>query len=265
MSIEILDVIALSPLQRGLYSVSAMSPGVDPYLVTFTVRIENLTELSGLRIAFDELLQRYPHLAGAVLTEGLPHPVLVVTSAGRIAWHEIDLRGSADPEAEAEKIYWAEGRRRLDLDNGPLFRVTAARLGDTTYQLICTAHHIVVDGWSIPLLFSDLIALHRGEGAALPPAPPLRDHAAWIAQKDTEASVRAWTTALADLAPMPMVGPPAPAEPDLAVLGEARFGVEETEFVTAWARANGLTLNTVLEVAWARILSGLTGRDDVVF
>ncbi|WP_280213540.1 non-ribosomal peptide synthetase [Nocardia cyriacigeorgica] len=265
MSIEILDVIALSPLQRGLYSVSAMSPGVDPYLVTFTVRIENLTELSGLRTAFDELLQRYPHLAGAVLTEGLPHPVLVVTSAGRIAWHEIDLRGSADPEAEAEKIYWAEGRRRLDLDNGPLFRVTAARLADTTYQLICTAHHIVVDGWSIPLLFSDLIALHRGEGATLPPAPPLRDHAAWIAQKDTEASVRAWTTALADLAPMPMVGPPAPAEPDLAVLGEARFSVEETEFVTAWARANGLTLNTVLEVAWARILSGLTGRDDVVF
>ncbi|MBF6083700.1 AMP-binding protein [Nocardia cyriacigeorgica] len=265
MSIEILDVIALSPLQRGLYSVSAMGSGVDPYLVTFTVRIENLTDLGGLRTAFDELLQRYPHLAGAVLTEGLPHPVLVVTSAGRIAWHEIDLRGTADPDAEAEKIYWAEGRRRLDLDNGPLFRVTAARLDTTTYQLICTAHHIVVDGWSIPLLFSDLIALHRGEGAALPPAPPLRDHAAWIAQKDTEASIKAWTTALADLAPMPMVGPPAPAEPDLAVLGEARFSVEETEFVTGWARANGLTLNTVLELAWARILSGLTGRDDVVF
>ncbi|WP_327112514.1 AMP-binding protein [Nocardia sp. NBC_01730] len=263
MSTEILDVVALSPLQRGLYSVSTMSHGVDPYLVTFVVRIENLAEVSTLRTAFDHLLDRYPQLGGAVLADGLPHPVLVMTSAGRIAWHEVDLRRADDPDAAAGQLYREEGRRRIDLDSGPLFRVTVARVGEHAYEMICTAHHIIIDGWSIPLLFADLIALHRGEGATLPSAPPLREHAAWLASRDTTASIRAWTAALADLTPMPMIAAPAPA--DIPALGEARLGRGETELVTNWARGRGLTINTVLQMAWARVLSGLTGRDDVVF
>lgn len=263
--VEILDVVALSPLQRGLYSVSSMAQGIDPYLVTFAVRVENLADTAALRAAFDGVLRRYPHLGAAVLAEDVPHPVLVITSEGRIGWREVDLRSARDPEAAARDLYWQEVRRRLDLDRGPLFRVVAARVGERDYEVVCTAHHIVVDGWSIPLLFSDLIALHRGEGAALPPAPPLREHAAWLASRDTAASARAWAAALDGLAPMPMLGPPAPADLDLPVVGEARLDPAGTDRLVGWARANGLTLNTVLQMAWARILSGLTGRDDVVF
>ncbi|MEV6069868.1 AMP-binding protein [Nocardia sp. NPDC052001] len=263
MSVRILDVVALSPLQRGLYSVSVASGAVDPYLVTFAVRVEGLTELSTLRAAFDQLLDRYPHLGGAVLTDGLPHPVLVTTDAGRIGWRELDLRAAADPEAAAHQLYWDEGRRRIDLDAGPLFRVVAARVGEHDYEFVCTAHHIIIDGWSIPLLFADLIALHSGMGASLPPAPPLREHAAWLASRDTAASIEVWQRALSDLAPMSMLAAPAPA--DIPVLGEARFTREDTDRVSAWARSKGLTLNTVLQMAWARVLSGLTGRDDVVF
>ncbi|WP_231983010.1 AMP-binding protein [Nocardia sp. 852002-20019_SCH5090214] len=263
--VEILDVVALSPLQRGLYSVSSMAQGIDPYLVTFAVRVENLADPAALRAAFDGVLRRYPHLGAAVLAEDVPHPVLVITSEGRIGWREVDLRSARDPEAAARDLYWQEARRRLDLDRGPLFRVVAARVGARDYEVVCTAHHIVVDGWSIPLLFSDLIALHRGEGAALPPAPPLREHAAWLASRDTAASARAWAAALDGLAPMPMLGPPAPADLDLPVVGEARLNPAGTDRLVGWARANGLTLNTVLQMAWARILSGLTGRDDVVF
>ncbi|MFG3519238.1 AMP-binding protein [Nocardia nova] len=263
--VEILDVVALSPLQRGLYSVSSMAQGIDPYLVTFAVRVENLADPAALRAAFDGVLRRYPHLGAAVLAEDVPHPVLVITSEGRIGWREVDLRSARDPEAAARDLYWQEARRRLDLDRGPLLRVVAARVGERDYEVVCTAHHIVVDGWSIPLLFSDLIALHRGEGAALPPAPPLREHAAWLASRDTAASARAWAAALDGLAPMPMLGPPAPADLDLPVVGEARLDLAGTDRLAGWARANGLTLNTVLQMAWARILSGLTSRDDVVF
>ncbi|MEV0356879.1 AMP-binding protein [Nocardia sp. NPDC050697] len=260
---SILDVVALSPLQRGLYSVSATSGPVDPYLVTFAVRVEGLADLGSLRKAFDQVLERYPHLGGAVVTDGLPHPVLVITSTGRIGWRELDLRAEPDPAAAVGQLYLDEGRTRIDLDAGPLFRVVAARVGEQEYELVCTAHHIVVDGWSIPLIFADLLALHRGEGAGLPPAPPLREHAAWLAARDTEESGRAWADALAGLAPMPLIAGPAPA--DIPVLGEARLTPERTAAVTGWARAHGLTLNTVLQLAWARVLSALTGRDDVVF
>ncbi|WP_225729944.1 MULTISPECIES: AMP-binding protein [unclassified Nocardia] len=261
MSVELLDVIALSPLQRGLYTVSTTTRGIDPYLVTFSVRVENLTDPAGLRRAFDQLLQRYPQLGAHVVSDGLPHPVLVITSAGRIDWRETDLRQTDDPVAAARNAYAGEGRRRLDLDKGPLFRVTLARVAELDYELICTAHHLVLDGWSIPIMFADLIALHQGK--TLPAPPPLRDHAAWLAAKDTDESRRVWGAALAGLEPMPMLVPP--ADPDLPVVGEARFGTAETAQVTAWARARGLTMNTLLQLSWARILSGLVGRDEVVF
>ncbi|KAA0021549.1 AMP-binding protein [Antrihabitans cavernicola] len=264
MSVEILDVVALSPLQRGLYSVSTLTGDVDPYLVTFSVRIDGLADPAPLRQAFDAVLQRYPHLGGAVVSDGMPHPVLVVTADGRIDWNDVDLRDAADPDSAAVQLYWDAGRTRIDLDNGPLFRVTAARVGDQCYELICSAHHIVVDGWSIPLLFTDLIALYSGV-TDLPPAPPLREHAAWLASRDTAASISVWTDALADLIPMPMIGPPSPADLDLPVIGEARFDRTATESIAGWARTRGLTMNTVLQLAWARTLSGLTGRDDVVF
>ncbi|WP_280267710.1 non-ribosomal peptide synthetase, partial [Nocardia wallacei] len=263
MSDGILDVVALSPLQRGLYSVSRISDGIDPYLVTFAVRVDELSDLSTLRAAFDAVLERYPHLAGAVVADDLPHPVLVVPASGRIGWDEVDLRDAEDPEQAAWDIYWNSGRYRLDLDNGPLFRVTAARVAEHAYELICTAHHLVIDGWSIPLVFQDLIAIHRGQGDTLSRPPALRDYAAWLATRDAPAALAAWTADLSGLEPMPMVAPP--AEPDLPVVGEARMDRAETERVAAWARGRGLTMNTVLEMAWARILSSLTGRDDVVF
>ncbi|MBO0853949.1 MAG: AMP-binding protein, partial [Nocardia sp.] len=118
---------------------------------------------------------------------------------------------------------------------------------------------------SIPLLLADLIALHSGAGATLEPAPPLREHAAWLATRDAEASGRAWAQALDGLTPMPMIGPPAPSDVDMPTVGEARLDAAATDALIAWARSKGLTLNTVLQLAWGRILSGLTGRDDVVF
>ncbi|MBO0856713.1 MAG: hypothetical protein J2P18_23435, partial [Nocardia sp.] len=135
MTMEILDVVALSPLQRGLYSVSTLSGEVDPYLVTFAMRVENLPDIDALHEAFDRLLDRYPHLGGAVSAEDVPHPVLVITSEGQLGWREIDLRDAVDPEHAATDLYWSEARTRIDLDHGPLMRVVAARVGDKDYEL----------------------------------------------------------------------------------------------------------------------------------
>ncbi|SNT49281.1 AMP-binding protein [Rhodococcoides kyotonense] len=265
MTSDFADIVALSPLQRSIYFVSTSTSGVDPYNVTFSVRIEGIESLDSVHSAVDQLVARYPHLAGQILADGLPHPVLVVPSDPRIDWEEIDYRSDPDPASRTRDLYFAEGARRFDLAAGPLARVAAARVDERDFELIFAIHHVVVDGWSVPVLFSDLVALLHGAGASLPDPPLIREHAAWIASRDDNEAVRAWTSEFAGLESMPAVAPPAPADAALPVTGEARLGDARSAAVHSWTRRHGLTINTVFQLAWARVLSSLVSRDDVVF
>lgn len=269
MALTLLDAVALSPLQRGLFALSMTAGSWDPYLVRFAMRFDGIDDLDRLRRSWLAVGERHPQLAGNIRSEGLPHPVLLMTAEARIAWRDVDLRGESDPEAAAMRIYHDEGHRRIDLERGPLTRIVAARVGESSYELVCTAHHIVVDGWSIPIMVSDLMELYRADGSSdaadLAAPTPIRQHAAWIAAQDTAASTAAWAAALDGVGDLPMVGPATASTSGAPTIGEAWLTREQTESVARWAREHGLTFNTVAQLAWARILSSLTGRDDVVF
>jgi mycobactin peptide synthetase MbtF len=259
------DIVALTPTQRGMCAASFAAEGPDPYTVTFSLRLSGTNDAEPLRLAVAALLARYPHLGARVHTAGLPHPVLLIPAAPQENWEEIDLRSAGDPEAAADQLYLDEGLRRLDLAAGPLIRVVCARVAETEHHIIFTAHHIVIDGASVPILFGDLAALLAGGGALLPAAPPIREHAAWLAAQPAGAATEAWREALRGIETGSILVPPAPEKPAPPHIGAAALSLEDSGAVAAWARANGLTLNTVFQLAWARVLSGLLGRDDVVF
>ncbi|MEO6089975.1 MAG: amino acid adenylation domain-containing protein, partial [Umezawaea sp.] len=135
----------------------------------------------------------------------------------------------------------------------PLVRFAAA--GD---HLVITHHHLLLDGWSLPLLVSELFEAYGG--GDLPPAPPYRDYLTWLRGQDTEAARNAWAEALEGLAP----APPLPAD-GAHVEHEAVLPEETTARLAKVARTHGLTLNTVVQGLWAVLLGAVTGRADVVF
>ncbi|MEV4258995.1 AMP-binding protein, partial [Spirillospora sp. NPDC049652] len=132
-------------------------------------------------------------------------------------------------------------------------------------------HHLVLDGWSLPVLFEELSLLYAagGDPAALAPVTPYRHYLAWLARQDADAARDAWRTALAGLDEPTLVAPAAvPAEDAGGV--ESRFLLAATgravaDALRATARARGLTLNTLVQAAWAVLVGRLAGRRDVVF
>src|SRR5262249_34556115 len=123
-------------------------------------------------------------------------------------------------------------------------------------------------GWSAPVLVQELLALHgrRGDATTLPRVTPYRDYLAWLARQDRDAARAGWREALAGLgegthlAPRdPTRQPGAPAQITLALSAPL------TAALSRQARSAGVTLNTLLQAAWAILLAKLTGRDDVVF
>jgi hypothetical protein len=83
----------------------------------------------------------------------------------------------------------ADRSRPFDVTRPPLLRCTLVRYQDGSADLILTMHHMLIDGWSMPILARDLAELYAGRGAGLPAAPPYRDYLAWLAGTDESAAL----------------------------------------------------------------------------
>ncbi|MFI8170454.1 amino acid adenylation domain-containing protein [Streptomyces sp. NPDC085931] len=262
------DVLPLSPLQQGLLFHALFDEAAqDVYTMQSLVEIEGPLRPGPLRAAAEELVARHAVLRSAFLHEDdMDEPVQVVLKEVPVDWREATAAG----EADVERLVAADAATRFDPTDPPLLRLTLIDRGEDRSLLVLTNHHLLLDGWSIPLLLRELLQLYAHRTApgrcAPPPAPrPYRDFLAWLASRDREASGRAWRRALAGAAPTllaPAAAALVPVPPELHTL---RLSEDLTAGVQRTARARGVTVNTVVQGLWALLLARLTGRDDVVF
>ncbi|WP_086839091.1 non-ribosomal peptide synthetase [Amycolatopsis kentuckyensis] len=255
------DVLPPTPLQEGLLYHAALG-GTDVYSVQLVVDLEGDLDAEALRAAGQALLDRHPALRACFRRRRSGEPVQVVPARARLPWHEVDLRGR--PDGEADALVDAERVRPFDVENPPLLRFLLIRLDGKRYRFVSTNHHVLTDGWSMPLILRDLFALYAGR--PVPPVPDYRDYLKWLRGQDRAAAEQAWRDALDGLAEPTLIAAPGQLrEPKLPEALVVAVPDRLTADVTAWARAGGMTLNTVLQGCWAIVLGGLTGRSDVVF
>ncbi|WP_406230182.1 amino acid adenylation domain-containing protein [Nocardia sp. NBC_01009] len=263
----LVDVWPLSPLQFGLYFHACFDNGVDDYVMQPVLSLAGTVDDDRLRRAAAALLARHDSLRTAfVATDGGPRQ-LVVGSA-EIDWRTTDLAWLPEDAAHAEyeRLVAEDATMRFDLAHPPLLRLHLIRLGAETYRLLLTNHHILLDGWSTPLLVRELLTLYATDGdtRGLPAAPSYRDFLAWLAAQDAEATRNAWAHALAGIdAPTlaAAAGPPAAAPGQVS----REIDIRTVAGLQELSRTLGVTVNTTVQAAWALILRARTGREDVVF
>ncbi|MFJ6513261.1 amino acid adenylation domain-containing protein [Streptomyces sp. NPDC091406] len=277
------DILPLAPLQEGLLfhadlSATSGAPGatdaLDVYTMRLVFRLDGDLDTTALRHATDTVLDRHPHLRAAFLQEGLDRPVQAIPRTAEVPWREIYLRDT-DPDrqrAEEQRILDEERGHRFDLTRPPLLRLTLLRHGDQDHTLILTAHHILLDGWSVPLLGKELFtayAQHTKAPAApaLPTVRPYRDFLAWLAAQDRPAAETAWREALAPLSEPTLLAPAGAgtAAPEQPVQLDLRLSARAGEGLAAFAAARQVTTASVHQAAWGATLARLTGRADVAF
>ncbi|MFE7796323.1 amino acid adenylation domain-containing protein [Nocardia sp. NPDC057440] len=260
---EIEDVLALSPLQEGLFSLARLAGEGDLYALQFVFEVAGPVDAGLLRRSVEVILRRHANLRAAFWDRDLPKPVQIVPAAVELPWTE---RGVDVGELDA--VIAGEARVPFDLSRGPLLRVLLLRLPDESRRMVLTAHHILLDGWSLGVFFRELFALYQAGAAAdaLPAPRPYRDYIGWLTTRDTEGALRSWTGYLGDLDPLILADrTEATVNTIVPTIDTLTLDVADTARLTAWARANGLTMNTVVQYAWAVLLGRLTDRRDVVF
>ncbi len=265
------DILPLSPLQEGLLFhalYDAQAP--DVYTVQLELELTGPLEPGRLEAAVQALAARHASLRAGFRHAGLSRPVQVIAPPRPVPVRRIDL-SMLDAAGRAARLagLLAEDRRaRFDLAAAPLMRWTLVRLAPAEHRLVLTNHHLLMDGWSTPVLVQELVRLYAAAGApdALPRATPYRDYLAFIAAQDRPAALAAWGEALAGLDEGTRLAPPARARAPVAPeqVGLA-LAAPLTALLSGLARRRGLTLNTLIQAAWAILLGRLTGRADVVF
>jgi amino acid adenylation domain-containing protein/non-ribosomal peptide synthase protein (TIGR01720 family) len=258
-----IDVLPLTPLQRGLrFHALFDDEGADVYTVQFTFELTGEVDVDRLRAAMRELTRRHPNLLAAFPQSGVQ---VLPTGAGAevpLATHDLSI--VEDPEAELSRVLAQDRVARFDLASPPLLRMTLVRVAAQRFVLTVTNHHILLDGWSMPVLARELFALYAGE--TLPAPARYADYLGWLAGRDLAEARRVWTEELAGIEEPTLLAPSgrAPhAEPPRRVTEE--LTAEEAAALTELARSGGLTLNTVVQGAWGVLLGKLTGRTDVCF
>jgi amino acid adenylation domain-containing protein/non-ribosomal peptide synthase protein (TIGR01720 family) len=265
------DILPMAPLQEGLlFHALYDTQGPDLYTVQIVFDLEGALDEEALKTAARLLLRRHANLRAYFRHEGLTQPVQIIARQVALPWESIDLSFLDAAEREHRLADWlAQDReRRFDLTSPPLLRWALIRMGEEQYRLVLTNHHLLLDGWSTPVLIQELVTLYQQQGneAGMRVVRPYRDYLAWLAAQNREAAREAWKAELEGLEEATRMAPPGAK---LGLGASEGMGIELSEELTRelerLARAQGLTLNTLLQGAWGILLGRLTCREDVVF
>ena len=245
--------------------------GPDLYTVQLVLGLEGPLDAQALRVAAEALLERHANLRASFVHDGLSRPVQVIMPEVALPWCEVDLSGLGPAQCEERlaQLLAQERSLRFELGRAPLLRFSLIRLAVDRHRILLSNHHLLMDGWSLPVLVRELFELYGQEGPECCSAAgdPLQG----LSGLDCRAGSPGGTGRLAecagraggaDPAGSRRAGAAAPAVPEeiMVELPEAL-----TEALNRQARSQGLTLNMILQGAWAILLGRLTGRDDVVF
>ncbi|MFE9650115.1 amino acid adenylation domain-containing protein [Streptomyces sp. NPDC006365] len=266
----------MTRLQEGMWFHSDPSQPGAAYHNVSTYRLRAPYSEEAWRDTVSGLLERHDILRTSFRTPG-DGPALQLVHrrvAPPITFE--DLRGLPDGELDraAERRFVQERADRFDKQSAPLIRFHVQRRTADTVQLFVTEHHAVLDGWSERSLFVELLGQYgrRATGWAAPSASPPRSRFADYVRLEqeslrSEADRHFWTEELtgATFTPLPrdLADGTAQDGPSMRTAGR-RMPQEVTRGLHALARELGVPLRIVLLAAHLRVMSLLSGTDDVV-
>lgn len=270
------DMYPLSPLQRGMLFHSIYAPESGVYVVQLSCLLHGPLNVPAFRQAWQRVVDRHPILRTAFVWVDLDEPVQVVCRGVGLPWQQQDWRGLS-PAAQQQRLaecQQAERVRGFDPSEAPLMRLMLVRLADECYHFLWSHHHALLDGWSLPLILKEVFACYdaavRGQEPSLEPSRPYRDYIAWLKQQDVSQAETFWRQRLQGFtAPTPLgvKRSSSALSPQAEDYGEQslHLSATTTSALQALARQQQVTLNTIVQGAWALLLSRYSGQDDVVF
>ena len=263
MSAALEDVLPLTGLQEAIVYRSTAPRGaddVDPYLILadldLTTVLPQEVDVDRLREAIATVTSRHATLRTSYTRRRTGEPVARVHTAVEVQLPVVDIATLDDGLDTLRSDARTTG---IALSSPPPLRFTLVTESGRPRWLFVVAHHVALDGWSLHLMFSEIVRAYRGD--ALAPVRPISDYARWIASRGRD--VGPWVEVLADVEASTIIDIVEPTTPSVPL--RAHLSVDVSAALRDVATQSSATLNTVIQLAWALVLADRNDSDDVVF
>lgn len=271
---------SLSPLQKGLLFHASSAPTSGNYIVQLVWKNPknfNL-DLNCLKQAWQLLMKRHSALRTYFAWENIDEPIQVVQETINLPWVTYDwtINNNVSEQERLDNFLKADRQAGFDLGSAPLLRVIAIKLLKDQYYIITTLHHILLDGWSLPILFNELDILYHAiesnQKPLLQSVVPYKTYIEWQQRQDLISAEKFWRKYLKDFT--------TPTE--FIITHEYNkqaqkkihidFATDEivltknfSEHIKQFCQKEQLTLNTFFQGMWALILNRYSQTDDILF
>jgi microcystin synthetase protein McyB len=265
------SICRLTALQEGVlfHTLEAARDGV--YLNQYSCDFNQLVDLARLQQAWNKVAERHAALRCLFTWERREKPLQIVRSTVELPWQTADWRKFSEEEkAQRWTSFLARDRDTgFDLERAPLIRLALIQLGDTRFRFLLTFHHIVLDGWSLRLLMGEALQIYA-EGlefsASMARPRAFSDFVEWLDRQNTDGAESHWKSQLRGFkVPTRLPFDRPSGKPQAASQTELSIAAEASERIAAMARAERLTLNSLVLGAWAILLARHAKVDDIVF
>ncbi len=267
---EIEDIYPLSPVQEGMLFYTLLTPESGAYVTQMVYEMEGLN-VEAMKRAWQRVLDRHPILRTAFVWKNLDNPLQIVRRRVDLRIDEEDWRklSAVERKERIENFLKADQRRGFHLSQAPLMRMSLFREADDNYRLVWSYHHLLLDGWSAPLLIKEFLGFYEAfdKGRDLQPerSRPYRDYIEWLDRQDLSAAEAFWRRFLKGFTSPTPLGTNHPAPGSGYAEQEVWLDEAMTASLHSFARKHKLTLNTISQAVWSLTLSHNSGGKDVVF
>ena len=279
---DIADIYPLSPTQQGILFQSLSDRGTGIHVEQLVAQVQGQVDRSAFEAAWEAVLDRHAVLRTGFVWKSVSEPLQVVFKhAGLpLAWEDWQDLPPDKQESRLHAYLLADRQRGFDLSRPPLVRLALFQVGPERYQLIWSHNHILMDGWCGPVLIREFLALYQAYRSSrildLPIGQPYKDYIKWLKARDASQAEAFWRAQLSGFSgptPLGMPAEPLPESKQVERYGDRRaaFQEETTSRLRAAAQERRLTLNTLIQGAWALLLARYAaasegvGAADVVF
>ncbi|MBN3897944.1 MAG: amino acid adenylation domain-containing protein [Nostoc sp. NOS(2021)] len=270
------DLYELSPMQQGMLFHTLYAPESEVYFEQLLCILQGELNFPAFEQAWQQVVARHPVLRSSFYWEEIEKPLQMVSKQVDLPWVKLDWRHlTADEQQQYIGDFLLGDRQKgFELDVAPLMRFTVIQLEDYTYQFIWSHHHILFDGWSMQIVLKEVLAFYeahqRGEHLRLIPSRPYREYINWLQQQDIAQAEDFWQKKLQGFeASTLLIGN---REQGIGNRGQQTYDEQTfqlsqtvTEKLQYAARQQHLTLNNLVQGAYALLLSRYSGESDVVF
>ena len=270
------DFYPLSPMQEGMLFHSLYAPESGVYVEQVSCKLGRNVDVAAFEETWKELMKRHTVLRTSFIGEGLKEQVQVVHRCLNVPLQYDDWSGSADGtlEERSNTLLANERNRGFEISKPPLMRLWLIRTGPEGYRFVWTYPHVMLDGWSVVILLNELFAIYEliinKKKIVLPEAKAYKDYIVWLKKQDLAAAEKFWRESLKGFTSPTTILPIKTSHHENESAEQYKelqreFSVQRTTTLQSFARRHQLTINTLVQGAWALLLSHYSGESDVVF